>query len=36
LGVKLPEGFRWERLQRDHPYRLFVSYQQLEAMMKDE
>ena len=26
-GVKLPEGFRWERLERDHPRRQFASGQ---------
>ncbi len=26
-GVELPEGFRWERLQRDHPRRQFNSGQ---------
>jgi hypothetical protein len=26
-GVKLPEGFRWERLKRQHPRRQFNSGQ---------
>lgn len=26
-GVKLPEGFGWQRLQRDHPRRQFSSGQ---------
>ena len=26
-SIKLPDGFRWERLQRDHPRRQFQSGQ---------